>query len=144
MSFQQTLTAQHRDCDAEFASIEQAAHRRDWATAMSAVETFIDDTAAHFRFEEHTLFPALEAAVPMAAGPASVMRREHAHMRELFAELHEAVAARDAAALADAVETLLLLMQQHNAKEENVLYPIADQSLDADLLQRLGESREQG
>ena len=111
---------------------------------MDATRTFIEDTEAHLGFEEQTLFPALEAAVPMASGPTSVMRIEHAQMRELFIELRGAVAQRDAAALADAVETLLLLIQQHNAKEESVLYPIADQSLVNDLLQQLEEPKEVG
>lgn len=141
MSFKQALTVQHRACDAALARIEQAADRNEWEAAMDATRTFLDDTEAHLDFEEQTLFPALEAALPMATGPTSVMRGEHAQMRELFTELRGAVAQRDAAALADSVETLLLLMQQHNAKEESVLYPIADQNLADDLLQRLGEPK---
>lgn len=134
MSYQQTLTEQHRACDAQFAKIEQAAHRGDWAAATAAAQAFVDDTEAHFAYEEQTLFPALEAAMPMAAGPTSVMRSEHAQMREMFEGLREAVAQQDAAALADSVETLLLVVQQHNAKEENVLYPMADRTLSTDLL----------
>ena len=135
MSYQKTLAEQHRACDAEFAKIEQAAYRGDWEGAVHAAQTFIDDTEAHFDFEEQSLFPALEASMPSAAGPTSVMRSEHAQMRELFAGLLDATAKRDESALADAVETLLLLMQQHNMKEENVLYPIADRSLADDLLE---------
>lgn len=144
MSFKQALTAQHHACDTAFASIEQAADRNEWEAAMDATQAFIDATEAHLDFEEQILFPALEAALPMASGPTSVMCSEHAQMRELFSELRGAVAQRDAEALADAVETLLLLMQQHNAKEENVLYPIADQNLADDLLQRLEEPRKAG
>ena len=137
MSYQQALTAQHRACDAAFAAIEQAAYRKDWAAAASAAQTFIDNTETHFHFEEEVLFPALEAATPMAGGPVSVMRIEHAQMRELFADLRAGTENRDIAMLADAAETLLMLMQQHNMKEESVLYPIADRSLSDDLLGRL-------
>ena len=134
MSYQQILSAQHRACDAEFAGIEQAAHRHDWQAAAQAASTFIDDTEAHFRFEEDKLFPRLQSAMPMAAGPTAVMCAEHAHLRELFAELRGAIDAQDANSLADVVDTLLMVMQQHNAKEENILYPMADRSLDAGLL----------
>jgi len=134
MAFYDALSDQHRVCDAHFAKIEQAAQRDDWTAAAAAAQAFIDATEAHFGYEEQTLFPALEAAAPMAAGPTSVMRREHIQMRELFAELVDAIGARDSAALSDAVETLLLVMQQHNAKEETVLYPMADRTLSDDLL----------
>lgn len=137
MSFKQVLTGQHRACDEEFAGIEQAAHHADWAGAAQATQVFLEDMEAHFRFEEQVLFPALELATPMAAGPVSVMCGEHAQMRDLFNQLRDACESRDVAKLTDAVETLLLLMQQHNMKEENVLYPIADQSLSSDLLEQL-------
>ena len=137
MSFQETLTAQHRACDAEFAKIEQAAHRKDWAAAISTMQAFVDDTEAHFHYGEQTLFPALEAVAPMAAGPTAVMRSEHAQMRELFGELQAAIGRRDARALVDAAETLFLVMQQHNVKEENVLYPMADRTVAHGLTVRL-------
>lgn len=143
MSFKETLAAQHRACDAEFSKIEQAAHRKDWAAATSALQAFVDDSEAHFQYEEHTLFPAIEAAASMATGPTSVMRSEHAQMRELFNELQDAIGRRDAAALADTAETLLLVMQQHNMKEENVLYPMADRTVAHDLLAQL-EGRKGG
>jgi len=136
MAFHDVLSDQHRVCDAHFVKIEQAAQRADWQAAAAAAQAFIDATEAHFGYEEQTLFPALEAALPMAVGPTSVMRGEHAQMRALFAELVDAIGARDALALGDAVETLLLVMQQHNAKEENVLYPMADRALSDDLLVR--------
>ena len=137
MSYSEVLTAQHRVCDAEFTHIEQAAHLGDWRRARQAAQIFIDDTEAHFRNEEQVLFPALEAAAPTAVGPTGVMRAEHAQMRELFQDLLQAIERQDADSLSDSVETLLLLMQQHNAKEENVLYPMADRVLAPDLLARL-------
>jgi len=144
MTFSQVLTAQHRACDEELAKIEQAAYRADWSGAAKAARIFIESTEAHFRFEEQVLFPALESTTPMAAGPVSVMRGEHAQVRDLFGELRGATEKQDASQLADAVETLLLLIQQHNMKEENVLYPIADQSLDDDLLGQREGSGEAG
>ena len=134
MSYQEILSAQHRACDALIIATEQAAHGGDWPAACEAARRFVEQTQAHLAFEEQTLFPALEAASPMATGPVGVMCLEHAQMRELFDELLEVTRRADAPALADCVDTLLMLMRQHNAKEENVLYPIADRSLPAGLV----------
>ena len=38
-------------------------------------------------------------------------------------------AAQDADAYSGEAETLLIMMQQHNMKEENMLYPMCDQRL---------------
>ena len=142
MSFKRVLTRQHRACDEELVRIEKAAHSADWSGAARATRLFVEHTEAHFRVEEQVLFPALESATRAAVGPTSVMRSEHEQIRDLFAALQDAAERRDASQLTDAVETLLLLMQQHNMKEENVLYPIADQSLSDDLLRQLQEQRE--
>ena len=130
MSYLETLRAEHRSCDAALVLIEQAAHGGGWDVAGAAQQVFVDQTEAHFRYEEEQLFPALAHAFPAAAaGPIPVMQSEHLQMRELFDDLALAVRKQDAALLADTVQTLLFLMQQHNAKEENVLYPMADRSL---------------
>jgi hemerythrin-like domain-containing protein len=41
----------------------------------------------------------------------------------------------------DVVDLLLLLIQQHNPKEENVLYPIVDQTLADQLRARFAPQR---
>jgi hemerythrin-like domain-containing protein len=75
------------------------------------------------------LFPAFEAASGMAGGPTQVMRHEHAQMRDLLEQMRGALARRAADTFAGAAETLLILMQQHNMKEENILYPMCNNSL---------------
>ena len=58
-----------------------------------------------------------------------MMRHEHEQMRALLSQLAAACAARDGEAYAGTAETLLMLMQQHNMKEENILYPMCDRAL---------------
>ena len=144
MPFQEMLTAQHRTCDVAFAKLEQTALRKEWTDAAIALQAFLDQTESHFNYEEHVLFPALEAATASAAGPTSVMRKEHAPMREFFNDLRRAVETHAALLLADAAETLLFLMQQHNSKEETVLYPMADRMLSDGLLARLNDLKASG
>ena len=130
MSYLETLRAEHRSCDSALILIEQAVRGGDWDVAGAAQHVFVDQTEQHFRYEEEHLFPELAQAFPAAAaGPIPVMLSEHRQMRELFDDLGLAVRKRDAALLADTMQTLLFLMQQHNAKEENVLYPMADREL---------------
>jgi hypothetical protein len=58
-----------------------------------------------------------------------VMRSEHTQMRMLFEDLSKAVASRDAETCGGLLETLHFVVQQHNYKEESVLYPMADGAL---------------
>jgi len=138
MSFPtQILPAHHKHCDDLFVAAEEAVQRGDWAAAAPAFERFHNQMKAHFEAEEGMLFPAFEAATGMSAGPTQMMRHEHEQMRSLLAQLAAACEDRDSEAYAGVAETLLMLMQQHNMKEENILYPMCDQALGAEA-ERLG------
>jgi iron-sulfur cluster repair protein YtfE (RIC family) len=139
MSFPtQILPDHHRHCDNLFVAAEEAVQRGDWAGAARAFEHMRDQMQAHFAAEEDLLFPAFETATGNSSGPTRVMRLEHDQMRPLLAQLEAACTAQDADAYAGAAETLLILMQQHNMKEENILYPMCDQALGAEA-ERVGE-----
>jgi iron-sulfur cluster repair protein YtfE (RIC family) len=138
MSFPtQILPEHHRHCDDLFVAAEESAQRGDWGAAAPAFERFQAQMQAHFAAEEDLLFPAFEAATGMSAGPTQMMRHEHEQMRSLLSQLAAACAARDADAYCGVAETLLMLMQQHNMKEENILYPMCDQALGAEA-ERIG------
>jgi len=124
----QVLPDHHRHCDDLFVAAEEAVQRGDWAAAAPACARFRAQMQAHFAAEEDLLFPAFEA-IAGGSGPTRVMRMEHDQMRPLLAQLETACAAHDADAYSGAAETLLILMQQHNMKEENILYPMCDQAL---------------
>ena len=62
-------------------------------------------------------------------GPTAVMRHEHAQMRRVLEAMAQALAAADPQGLLDQGDTLLMLIQQHNLKEEHILYPMADARL---------------
>ena len=126
------LPNHHRLCDNLFVSAEETTQSGDWAAAMPAFEHFRDQMRAHFEAEEGLLFPAFEAATGSNQGPTEMMRHEHEQMRSLLSQLEAACEAHDGAAYAGVAETLLMLMQQHNMKEENILYPMCDQVLGAE------------
>ena len=117
----------HERCDRLLAACETVARRGGaLPEAASALAEAMD---RHFRLEEEMLFPELEAAHPGAAGPTGVMRMEHRQMRQLLADLTTAAAAGDRDDCTGILETLHLVGQQHNAKEEGILYPMADSVL---------------
>lgn len=121
----------HKYCDTLFADAEDALRNGHWQAGQQSLATFAADLERHLTAEEEILFPAFEQATGMMGGPTRVMRFEHGQMRELLAQMTTAAQARDADEFAGVAETLLILMQQHNAKEENMLYPMCDTALDA-------------
>ena len=143
----QLLPAHHRHCDGLFVAAEESVQRNDWAAVAPAFARFNDQMRAHFTAEESLLFPAFEAATGMSAGSTQMMRHEHEQMRSLLSQLEAACAAHDGEAYAGVAETLLMLMQQHNMKEDNILYPMCDQALGAGaerVAQEMGALLEQG
>lgn len=122
------LTRDHTHCDDLFAAADTAAPgeaaRAGWTAFIAAMQRHLDA-------EEGTLFPAIERAAGAPLPPVRVMRMEHAQMRELFGEITEAASQSDWDEVSGLAQTLLLVMQQHNLKEQNVLYPIADRLLGA-------------
>lgn len=96
---------------------------------MATFSRFQTLALQHFAAEESLLFPAFEKETGVRMGPTEVMRTEHVQMRQLIGAAREALLAKDADDFSGYAETLLIMMQQHNMKEENVLYPMCDQRL---------------
>lgn len=122
------MCADHRACDEAFAVAEQAALDNNWNDAEARFSHFRAGMARHFRMEKDELFPTLVAANG-PSGPIQMMRMEHAQMNTLIGQLADAVARHDAQGYGGLSETLLIVMQQHNLKEEQILYPMADHFL---------------
>jgi hemerythrin-like domain-containing protein len=125
------MTHEHRHCDDLFAIAENAANAGDWTGCARDFAAFRAAVERHLREEEEVLFPAFEAQTGMTMGPTRVMRMEHEQMRGLLGDLDAACGRCDRSAFLGHAETLLILMQQHNMKEENMLYPMADRALAA-------------
>ena len=128
-TIRELLTDDHRQCDDLFAVVERTVAAGEWEKADAAFARFCAAMLNHFDIEESTLFPEFEARTGMTMGPTQVMRGEHRQMRELLAAAEVSLGARDADDYSGYAETLLIMAQQHNMKEENVLYPMCDQHL---------------
>lgn len=126
------MSDDHRRCDHLFAAAEDAAAHGDLSACRTRFQEFQSAMEQHFAMEEQALFPAFEDATGNRMGPTRVMRLEHQQMREVLAALAEALAADDVEEYLGQAETLLILMQQHNIKEEQMLYPMSDRALGGD------------
>ncbi len=123
------MTQDHRRCDEVFASAEAEVDQGNWEEAAKITNDFLDSMEAHFRMEEQVLFPALENKTGMTMGPTQVMRQEHDQMRVLFDQMRYALDSQDEDEFLGSSETLLITMQQHNMKEEGIVYPMSDEQL---------------
>ena len=126
------MNRHHKHCDDLFARAEDMAAASDWTGLARDGATFLREMERHIGIEEDLLFPAFEERTGMTGGPTETMRMEHEQMRGMFAQMRAAIEARDAEQYLGVAETLLILLQQHNMKEEDMMYPMLDQSLGDD------------
>ncbi len=121
------FTEDHRAIDLVWAEVEAA---DDLAGAAEASRRFDAELRRHLRWEEEVLFPAFEDATGHHGfGPTEIMRGEHVQMRAVLDEMERCIAEGNRTALEEQGDTLMMLIQQHNAKEEGMLYPMASQTL---------------
>ncbi len=141
LSLRAFFTQDHRRCDEIWSEVEATLQAGDSDLGKQNWRSFRDEMLRHFRMEEEVMFPAFELATGMTdRGPSFVMRSEHEQMRGLLDQMDTAADRDDDDELLDLGDTLLMLIQQHNQKEEQMLYPMAERALTADwtkILERL-------
>ena len=123
------LTTDHRACDEEFADLENAVASDNWDDSLEKLNKFVTDLLHHFNMEEGVMFPTFEEVTGMRQGPTMIMRMEHDQMRQLLTTLQEDMEKKDKKHFFGVSESLMMLMQQHNMKEEQMLYAMADMRL---------------
>ena len=138
-SLQQFMGGDHRHCDDLFYAAEEAARAGDADACRAAFASFDRSVRQHLDVEEQLLFPRFEDATGMRMGPTVVMRGEHDEFRELLLQMQQQLDQDDLQGFLGNADTFLILMQQHNLKEENVLYPMMDQALAAQREQLINE-----
>lgn len=128
-SVSEQMTHDHRECDEIYAKAEETIAAGDFEEGLALWSDFSARVEQHFTLEEETLFPSFEAATGMRAGPTMVMRGEHLQMREMLKSITAAIENQDMDDALGLCESLMIFMQQHNMKEEQVLYPMLNDAL---------------
>ncbi|NMM27117.1 MAG: hemerythrin domain-containing protein [Glaciimonas sp.] len=123
------LSTDHKRCDQLFATAEHSVDQGNWKQAKAAFQHFSESQLHHLTMEETILFPAFENATGNTHGPTSVMCAEHKQMLGIMQQMDDAIAEQHASNFFGCAETLNILLQQHNMKEESMLYPMTDRAL---------------
>ncbi len=129
MTIKEFMTQDHKKCDEFLSKAEEALDKSDIENAKKNYEMFKNETLKHFSMEEDYLFPMFEEKTGMTNGPTQVMRMEHSQARSLFEKLDDALNKEDKDRFFGLSESMMILLQQHNAKEEQMLYTMMQMHL---------------
>lgn len=89
----------------------------------------------HIVWEEEILFPIFENKTGMHdTGPTAVMKTEHRKIKDLLERIHRNLGKN--IQIKDLEDELIEVLTGHNDKEESVLYPWIDNSVDEDEKQK--------
>ena len=156
MSATDVLKDEHRGIERMLAIVEAATQRLQAGgdvpadLYLKAVDFFRGFTdGCHHAKEEEKLFPTLEQrGVPREGGPIGVMLAEHEQGRayvRAMAEVANRYSKGDKSAGAALIESgrgYVGLLRQHIAKEDGILFPMADRMLSGEEQAQLAEEFE--
>ena len=101
---------------------------KDCRALLDFLKTFAD--RCHHGKEEKVLFPKLmQAGIPMNGGPLGVMLYEHEQGRLLIRNMDQALEGKHPADFAFYANRYARLLEDHIAKEDNILFPKAEDVL---------------
>jgi hemerythrin-like domain-containing protein len=125
----------HELLDALFARHQEALLGSDIDQARELLRRYERELNAHMRVEEDLLLPVYERAGRVAGGPPEFYTGEHQRMREFVGRFHESLdelalnppeAPQRVIALLDQQAIYKHLVEHHDLREQNLLYPILD------------------
>lgn len=122
----------HRVCDHLYTDAENALAAKNNDEAKRLFGEFYRATNRHFDMEEHELFITFEKRTGMVGGPTQMMRYEHQQLRAQLEALQEALNDDKYDDFFGIGESMMIMLQQHNMKEEQMLYPMIDSALEGD------------
>jgi len=134
-------------------AIGQEEGREDWSKALfelrDKVERFVKELDVHSRREEDVLFEMMAKHIGREVGPIAVMEYEHDTAKGLLKQFLQAARAVDgviereqAIRIADDAISAAAILSQHFLKEEQVLFPMAEQLLSTEEKRTLQEEIE--
>ncbi len=134
MNIHTFMSADHKECDGEFAQLESSVDAQQWDEALEQFAAFEGHMLKHFAMEEEVMFPAFNESGGEGCNPTGVMIMEHEQMRTIMRQMAEAIENRDKEKFLGNSENLLFVMGQHNMKEEQIMYSLADNALDSEAI----------
>ena len=156
MTATEILMGEHRLIEQVLDCLEDAAFRLEDGEDITPdffidAATFVADFAdgSHHKKEEDILFVAMTARdMPGDSGPVAVMLHEHEQGRQFtagFRSAAEQMKDGNTDASADVIRNVLdyvNLLRDHIVKEDNVLFPMAEQLISAEEMQNVSQEFE--
>lgn len=127
------MTDDHRNCDEDFTAMENLVSENNFSEAINVFKAWKKLMERHLKIEEEILFPKTEEKLGGRIGPISVMLMEHEQMKIIFNQMQNAIEEKNKNKFLGLSDSCMMLIQQHNMKEEQILYPIIDQALNPEL-----------
>lgn len=128
-SLSRALEREHREIDNAIKGCADGS--ASGTQAQQGLKRAVAELRRHIYAEEELLFPPLRQAG--MTGPILVMLREHGQMWPILDTLdHELADGVSDDALRTACRKLYVLLQHHNPKEEQILYPQVDRVVGKD------------
>ncbi|MFP4333420.1 MAG: hemerythrin domain-containing protein [Campylobacterales bacterium] len=128
-SIKEYLTSDHRECDEVFSRFEESIDSGSDEKIKELYEELKDRFLTHFKMEEEVVFKEFLESAGEGCNPIPVMISEHDNMRSLIDRIGQSVEKNDKNMIFSLLDTLMIVVQQHNMKEENVMYNLLDQSI---------------
>jgi hemerythrin-like domain-containing protein len=122
----------HRACDHLYTEAENALADKKIDEAKTLFDAFYRVTNHHFDMEERELFITFEKRTGMMGGPTQMMRYEHQQLRAQLESMLKALTESKYDDFFGIGESFMIMLQQHNMKEEQMLYPMIDRALEGD------------
>ena len=136
MKITDALLAEHGMFYALFDRLEELIDETDSVAALQmAMDLLAPVLVSHAKVEDELLFPRLESR-PQGGGPLGAMRSEHQQIDALFAGIH---AIGDLDALRGRVQEMIDVAREHFQKEDEIVLPVAVETVKEDVLERLGQ-----
>lgn len=137
MSIARDLEAEHRSIDA---LLEQFVSGLDQEVRPELFRDSSRELRQHIYVEEAHLFPPLRAVGMIP--PVLVMLREHGELWDVLETVDRLLAddQPDIPSLRRECDRLTGLLEAHNMKEEQILYPAADETLATEDLEQVATS----
>lgn len=127
VSIKEFMTNDHRDCD-ELYILSEEQIAKDFNSAKESFLKFYEATNNHFSMEEMVLFPMISPHM-QDANTLRSLEMEHESVRELLSKALKALEKKDINQFLSIGETMMMLLSQHNIKEEQSIYTLANIAL---------------
>lgn len=135
MKLTDALRGEHGALKVQFEHLETAVQEAPDLSAVQFLSGLLESAlASHAAIEDEVLFPAI-AAVIGQGGPLEVMEAEH---DEIETTLRNIETCDDLGQARSLMRHALQVAREHFCKEEEVLFPLAENALGSQELEKLG------